>query len=547
MASTRLLSAAVVTLLAPFSHASEFLRARTSGELQQAMKDSLESTFLSELSKDTDHLRRLEDQLRPMFVALPKNENGKLDSPAVRYALHRHFVHTHGWFVVGLEPLGQGWNASIPTETVKGRVPAFILNLFEQRMKGRGMGLHDLAAFAATLLDFVHNDAVGDVVELYSALNLDLTSSVGAAEAERVVEAFMLQTLDGNTTAKTSADVDEMESNMREWFPLYPDFKMWLTDTRRTTSFERGRSSLDADDLSLASVVADVQALTDRLFKFQDVECRSLKAGLTNMEYKGTGRVLLPDFYSAGLRGDFLFVEHVDYLRKIGALDETDPKHPSVIITNFLTSKANCLTESSFHSVCCLDECQELLGHLESSIAAPSTSPAQIAALISQLPSDTVDAPRNLSTSLMSRLGQIAEHHEGQIPLHSRLFAQWMHHAYPLECPYPHAAGTTRPLTQDEWMELTGADDVTHSEEERMRLAQSQRPSEEEAVELPWVQVEEVVGRHRFSPKASASGKGRKIAAFAAVIGLAVSIAGYAARALLPGRSPQSKVEKFMV
>ena len=26
-----------------------------------------------------------------------------------------------------------------------------------------------------------------------------------------------------------------------------------------------------------------------------------------------------------------------------------------------------------------------------------------------------------------------------------------MHHAYPRECPFPHLAGTTAPVTQDEW------------------------------------------------------------------------------------------------
>jgi len=463
----------------------------------------------------------------------------------VRYALHRHFVHTHGWFVVGLEPLGNGWNSSLPIDNVKGKVPAFILSLFEQRMQGMGMGLHDLAAFAATLMDFVHNDAVGDVMELYSALGLDPTAPVSEEAAERVVRGFMLQVLDGQTVARKSEDVDLMESNMREWFPLYEDFKMWVQDTRHTTSHERQRGGLQANDLTVANVVADVQALTDRLFKFQDVECRALKTGLTNLEYKNTGRVLLADFYAAGLRGDFLFVENLDYLRTLGAVDETDPNHPRVIITNFLTSKANCLTESSFHSVCCLDECQSLMGHLERSIAAPEATSARIAELVAKLPSDTVDAPRNLTTSLHTLLGQIADHHGGQIPLHSRLFAQWMHHAYPLECPYPHTAGTTRPLTQDEFMDLTGHDDVTHSEEERIRLSQLQRPAEDAPAELPWMQVEEMVVRHRPGLVHSASfSKSRKIAAFAAVIGLAVSVAGYAARALLPA---SAKVEKFMV
>merc|ERR1712232_1405646 len=52
---------------------------------------------------------------------------------------------------------------------------------------------------------------------------------------------------------------------------------------------------------------------------------------------------------------------------------------------------------------------------------------------------------------------EVGGQHEGRIPLHGRLFAQWMHHAYPRECPYPHQAGTTRPMTTYEWMEERGA------------------------------------------------------------------------------------------
>merc|ERR1740121_1413287 len=68
------------------------------------------------------------------------------------------------------------------------------------------------------------------------------------------------------------------------------------------------------------------------------------------------------------------------------------------------------------------------------------------------MPSETVSAPRNLSESLLVRLDDIAERHGGDVPIHGRLFAQWMHHAYPNECAYPHASGSLdAPLTPHEW------------------------------------------------------------------------------------------------
>jgi len=273
--------------------------------------------------------------------------------------------------------------------------------------------------------------------------------------------------------------------------------------------------------------------LNERLGAFQDIECKSLKAGLADMEFRGTGRVLLRDFYLQGLHGKFLFREHVDYLRKLGALDESDPKHPSVIIANYLASPANCLVSSSFHSVCCMDECEGLMGHLERSISAPTASPERIAELVSGLQSDSVDAPRDLSALLMSRLWEIADHHGGSVPLHGRLFAQWMHHAYPLECPFPHAGGTTQPLTPDEWMDESGKDDVEASKAELdayLTLYTSQHKSDE----VPWMAEEELVAHHSSPEGWVGRSITRKVAALGAVLAFVLPIVKASSRFTLP-------------
>merc|ERR1740120_332470 len=284
---------------------------------------------------------------------------------------------------------------------------------------------------------------------------------------------------------------------MREGFPAWEDFKLWVEDVRKTSSLNRARRRLDAEEFSFGRVIEEVQDLNDHLGAFQDIECRSLKAALADMEFRNTGRVLLSDFYREGLNGKFLFVEHVDYLRNLGALDESEPGHPSVIIANYLASPANCLVSTSFHSVCCLDECAGLMGHLEHSISAPTASPERIAELVSGLQSDSVDAPRNLPALLVSRLWEIADHHGGSVPLHGRLFAQWMHHAYPLECPYPHAGGMTRPLTPDEWG--SGENEVQATRAEREAYLILEMPSQNKSDELPWMHVEELVAQHSSS------------------------------------------------
>merc|ERR1719159_1856908 len=107
-----------------------------------------------------------------------------------------------------------------------------------------------------------------------------------------------------------------------------------------------------------------------------------MKAKLVAMQEPGTGRVRLSDFYKPALGGDWQFSESVDYLRELGALDEADPGRPSVVVANYVSSPSNCIASSSFYSVCCLNECEGLMSHLERKIATSEAEPEQVAALV---------------------------------------------------------------------------------------------------------------------------------------------------------------------
>merc|ERR1719333_391389 len=92
------------------------------------------------------------------------------------------------------------------------------------------------------------------------------------------------------------------------------------------------------------------------------------------------------------------------------------------------------------------------MGELEREIAAPAAPASQVANAVSQISSSSVDAPRNLTASLLGRLDEVATRNGGTVPIHGRLFTQWMHHAFPNECPYPHVSGSTAPKKPDDWM-----------------------------------------------------------------------------------------------
>jgi len=218
------------------------------------------------------------------------------------------------------------------------------------------------------------------------------------------------------------------------------------------------------------------------------------------MEDQASGRVRLSEFYKPALDGAWQFQESFGYLRELGTLDESNSDEPRVMMANYINAQANCIRSSDYYSVCCIDECEDLFVHLEKQIAAPGATPARIAELISALPSSSVSAPRTLSATLLNRLEDIAATHSGLVQLHSRLFAQWMHHAYPRECIYPHMSGTTSQNDPEEW-ELVGGSEVFATQEELKQftsVSSSTNPTELEAVEdvhdlMMWSHEEELL------------------------------------------------------
>merc|ERR1719343_1062541 len=190
--------------------------------------------------------------------------------------------------------------------------------------------------------------------------------------------------------------------------------------------------------------------MTQQYGKFQDNDCRDMAKVLNAKERHGTGRMTLRNFYSSGWQ----FSESAEFLKQLGAIDQhfRPQEGPWVVIPNYVMSLTNCLASSSMYTVCCMDPCEEILRHLESRVGAPTATPEQLVTIVAATPSATVPAPRGISTNLVNHLTEIAEAHAGKVPLHGRLFAQWLHHAYPRECVYPQVSGISQPLSAEDWL-----------------------------------------------------------------------------------------------
>lgn len=237
-----------------------------------------------------------------------------------------------------------------------------------------------------------------------------------------------------------------------------------------------------------------IDAIGERYAAFNDKDCSKLKRTLLDMESpKRIGRVRLSDFYSKGLYTNWEFTEKKDYLRSLGALDESDPKMPYVIVANYVASRPNCLVSSNFYVVCCRNECEDIMTRLESQVRGHLVPPETLLRLVPNIKSSSVNHSRKLSDTLKLRLFQVADANGGKVPIHGRLFSQWMHHAFPRDCPYPHEAGTTNPETPDEWMRSAGQGTHKASVTEMKFDVVNGKYREETTSDLPWTTTEELL------------------------------------------------------
>merc|ERR1719263_781889 len=108
------------------------------------------------------------------------------------------------------------------------------------------------------------------------------------------------------------------------------------------------------------------------------------------MDSHHTGRVPLSKFYKFSINNDWRFGESEEYLRELGALDDTSSwLGPQVIIPNYLQATSNCIVSRPHYLVCCVNECESLLGELESAIQAPSALSDTILAIVRGMTSQT--------------------------------------------------------------------------------------------------------------------------------------------------------------
>jgi len=475
-------------------------------ELEASLRESVEAWLRGGDGATARRLTAIEAKTWRTYQALPKNSLGRLGPQAVRYLTHNYFAKEHGWLIKGLEPHGMRSDASEVHESrvLQDKAPALVEALLEAKQGNRGLLLGDVVAMIAALEHLIFDESVALLETSYTLNEESTTASVLEDTLHEILRSYLIIFEAGDRR-----NVDDVRRHQRLKKKAAVSLSKWqeMVDFEENAvgnfAYQRQHQTnpFVPTTYSFEDSAQIVSNMAEAYGKWQDTECRGMKAALMNLSTADTGRVSLGNFYSAPETATYQFAESVDYLRSAGALDETGSGGPTVLVANYLTGPSNCIATSSYYSVCCINECEGLMNEIEEKVQAPKASAQQLLSLVGDLHSSTVDAPRELPQALHEKLDAVAARHGGEVPLHGRLFAQWLHFAFPNECPYP-LSGSDAPLTTSDWLETRS---VVSAEERKQHIdatagAGTTSKEEEEGAPLSQWSDDEVLPLHE-APK----------------------------------------------
>mmetsp|Transcript_131418 Transcript_131418/g.239030 ORF Transcript_131418/g.239030 Transcript_131418/m.239030 type:complete len:566 (-) Transcript_131418:257-1954(-) len=410
---------------------------------------------------EQQRVREIEKALKPMWQTLPKNEHGRIERRSLRYAVHRYFMQQSSLMIRGFEPSRptnqSHWGvADILSQQVPGYVEAVLESHHAQQ---KGFGLEDAVSLVVMLEQLILDSDHTLLDKIYRDQRKPTHRALTQNGLKQVLEAYLVNWMVGEDQEAVTILLSN-KTLLQQTLPHWDGIVSFAQGQATALDFDRqqfrrnARNTL-AKHFSFDEVHDVVGSVTKTFASFWDSECASMKNSLVEMDTHGTGRVPLSKFYAATVDGEWRFGESEEYLREMGALDETSAWHgKQVIIPNYMQAASNCIVSTPHYLVCCVNECEALMGEIEVEIGAPTATPKEILAVVGNMTSQTTlddDAPPHLKGSLTTQLKEVANANGGKVPLHGRLFAQWLHYAFPRECPFPHKTGVAASVTPSEF------------------------------------------------------------------------------------------------
>jgi len=442
---------------------SKFLHERPASASNQAFKDEIMNAMGSVLGcggeADQGHVAAVRNIMMPMWLTIPKAHGSRIDRRSMRYLVHRYFMQTSSLMVKGFEPTrptnDSNWGSA---DILSQMVPAYVESVLEsQHSTQNGFSFQDVLDMVLTLDQLIFDSESALLENVYEHQRKSQRRSLSSQGLVQVLDEYMVKWM-VDADEETHRILLKNRTFATQVLPHYEAILKFAEGEVRTFDFKRQRMNAPdawATRYSFEDAHKVVGGITRSFQSFWQSECSSMKESLMDMDKYNTGRVPLAKFYNTAINSDWRFGESEAFLRELGALDESSSWiGPQVIIPNYLQATSNCIISTSHYSVCCVAECETLLGELESAIQAPTASPEAILSIVRKMTSQTTldhDEPAHLDGNMVSQLEQVAKSNGGMVPLHSRLFAQWLHYVFPHECPYPHKNGAVSAATISEF------------------------------------------------------------------------------------------------
>jgi hypothetical protein len=471
--------------------ADGFLRKVSTAEIVHDLEASLTDVLGGHASAaESKRLAAIEASTWATFQSMPKNAKGRLASPAVHHVVRSYFAKEHGWHIKGLEYHGMQTTVSEVHEVsiLQDKAPMLVEGLLASRHEDHGLGFTDIVAMVAVLEQLMFDESITLLQAAYRLNGESVAAHIDEVVLHRLLRSYLVLFGQG-AKADLSDSVYHQDMMARKEMQSFryqqsihfesnavANFEYSLRD--RINPFVPRRYSFDV----VAEIVAD---MAQRYGKWQNADCRDMKEHLVALDPEGSGRVPLGHFYAQPASDSYHFVESADYLRKIGALDESSAES-NVFITNYVEGPSNCIASSSYYSVCCLNSCDSIMDEIEHGVLAPTASPKRLLHLVYSISTEPA-----FPDGLVKKLQAIADRHHGEVPIHGRLFAQWLHFAFPHECPFPSIVGSSEVFQSSQWRRVSASD------EERNTHMVSATPSKSAVTEG---QLEELWSDHEVLP-----------------------------------------------
>merc|ERR1740120_330041 len=398
----------------------------------------------------------------------------------------------------------------------------------------QGFSLEDAVAMIAALEQMLFDSDSTLLESVYKSKRLATDKPLDRSQLQALLKDYVVHWIVGN--AEDAFFLLKNPKILRESIPHWDaiqamvDGSVVAFDFARQQSAEAGAArAIFAGSHTFEDALEVAGSISRNFGSFWETQCQDTKVSLLSLDTAGTGRIRLPDFYGANKEGEWRFGESEAYLRELGALDETSTwRGKQVIVSNYMQAASNCVITRSHYLICCRIECEDILGELEAAVGAPVAAPDVVLEVVGNM-TDGDDEPTRLDEALRAQLLRVAQTHSGRVPLHGRLFAQWLHYVFPRECAFPHKAGDASALTpaqfgedsiaSPEMVDKHVAEDVIHQD-----LIGGNTSSEPGLWMSQWSEEEELLGD--YSLQSGVSPNGNHVltagAAAAAVVGLVV-------------------------